>query len=133
MTRDQAVEAMEVVARVDKLLDTVPYGVAVKIKSELQTIANIADEAFPGGYAGDCFYCEESMGEDEAVRLGDERCCQKCYGERMEEIRSCTHVFEEFPSHDDDGEFGKSCALCGYFKPVEIGIIIRSEEVPATG
>ena len=117
MDREAAVCAMESVGAIEKLLDDCPHGVAKKIKDKLAVIEGIAHDAFPGGYDGECIYCDEPMGADESVCVGDEKSCNKCWEKRVEEMRACAHAFDD--ATDEHGEPGRHCQKCGYFECAE--------------
>ncbi len=117
MDRDVAIEVLEAVGAIEKLLDDCPHGVAKKIKDKLVVCERAAHSAFPGDYAGECIYCEAPMGHDESVYVGEEHSCQKCYAERLEEIRTCEHTLEA--DTDEFGEECRSCRKCGYVEHPE--------------
>ena len=81
LTRDLGVHMMAASGEINKLLDSCPHGAAMKIKDKLAVFADVADSAFPGGYAGECIYCEEPIGFDECVYSGDERALSPTEGE----------------------------------------------------
>lgn len=117
MDRQSAKSIFDAVEAVQELLNACPHGVAKQIETHLSNVVAIANDVFPGGYAGECIYCDESMGDDERISVGDEYCCPKCWGERVEEMRSCTHDLK--PDRDDFGDPHLCCNKCGYAEPVE--------------
>lgn len=117
MDRESAVHALESVGAIEKLLDDCPHGVVKKIKEQLALFEEIAHGAFPGGYAGRCIYCEDPMGADEAVSVGDETCCSMCWAKIVAEMRNCAHTLED--ATDEHGDPGRHCQKCGYFEGLE--------------
>lgn len=111
MDRDTAIEVMNALGEIEKLLDDCPHGVAKKIKDKLSLIEGVAEDAFPGGYDTSCIYCDEPMGHEESVSIGDEKCCPSCWAKRVEEMRTCEHKFED--GTDDFGDPERVCGKCG--------------------
>lgn len=114
MDRDTAVELMASVAAIENLLDECPHGIAKKIKSQMAVFEQAADDAFPGGYACDCIDCERPIGHDEAVSLGDERCCPGCWEKRKADVAACKHEYQ--PDTDEHGDDIQCCHKCGHGK-----------------
>jgi len=114
MDRDTAVETMAALGEIEKLLEDVPHGIAKKIKAQLAVVDQAAEDAFPGGYACDCIYCDAPIGHEEAVSLGDEKCCPKCWEERKAEMAACEHTYQ--PDTDEFGDPIQQCHKCGYAK-----------------
>lgn len=117
MDRDLGVHMMEAVGVIEKLLDDCPHGVAKKIKDNLAIFEEAADSAFPGGYAGNCIYCEDPVGYDESGPAGDELACNACLEKQRETMRKCDHTFED--AGDAFDEPGRLCSKCGAFQPAE--------------
>lgn len=118
MDKARAVDALKAAEKIRDLLDPVPHGLAREILYKLTTIEAVLEEEFPGGYAGGCVYCDEPMGHDEAVRVGEEEACQSCWKERLGEMQSCEHELRD--DTDEHGDPGKSCGKCGFFQHVEM-------------
>lgn len=112
MERDTASELLRVVSDVAGMLDAVPHGVAKKISALLQDVSTIADDVFPGGYAGKCSYCDAHIGHDESVAIGGEYYCQPCWSKRLDEIKSCDHDMQD--GADEFGDKTRFCRQCGY-------------------
>jgi len=114
MDRSTAVEIMTALGEVEKLLDTCPHGIAKMIKQSLAVVEGAAEDAFPGGYACDCIYCDAPIGHEEAVSLGDEKCCPDCWEKRKAEMAACAHEYQ--PDHDEHGDPIQQCPKCGHAK-----------------
>lgn len=121
MDRDLGVHMMEAIGAIEKLLDDCPHGVAKKIKDNLAIFEETADSAFPGGYAGNCIYCEEPVGHDESGHVGDEMACNTCIEKQREAMRKCVHEFED--AGDTSEEPGRFCSKCGAFQPTEAEVL----------
>ena len=110
--RDSAVDIMASVEAIDRLLDDCPHGIAKKIKAAMAVFEQIADDAFPGGYACGCICCDKPIGYAEAVSLGDESCCPTCWEERKADMAACDHEYGL--EGDVHGDPIRSCMKCGH-------------------
>lgn len=110
--RDSAVEMMKALSNIESLLEGVTHGIAKKIKSQMAVFEQVADDAFPGGYAGECCYCESPIGYDEQVNLGDESCCPACWEKRKADMAACKHEYG--PEEDVHGDPINYCMKCGH-------------------
>jgi len=114
MDRSTAAEVMTALGEIEKLLDDVPHGIAKKIKTQLIAVKGAAEDAFPGGYAGECVYCDAPIGHEEAVSLGNEKCCPKCWEGPEAEMAGCEHTY--WPDTDEFGDPIQQCFKCGHVR-----------------
>jgi hypothetical protein len=63
---------------VERHLREIPHGTAVTIIAKLEDIRGIAGEAFPGGFAGECEWCDEPKGVEELHQSDDAAVCNAC-------------------------------------------------------
>lgn len=88
MTRDQIKSLYELGSKVTEALSALPYRDAAPAMRALDEMLEVVSDDLPGGYYGNCIFCEEVKGEDEMVDYGDERICTACFAKREDPVEA---------------------------------------------
>lgn len=78
MERDAIKALMDAAQRVERALEALPYGDAVKAMRDLDEMRDLVAEQLPGHEYVECGHCNEGKGVDEMQDCGDERMCKTC-------------------------------------------------------